>query len=243
MPIARRAVPSACRARSARADDRLLVLRDLIARRQVGIEVVLAVEHASEVDLGVEAEPGPDRLLDAMPVDHRQHAGKRRVDGRDLRVRLGPELGRGAGEQLRAPSPGRALRGRSRPPTRRSRLRSSSLVPRAIGRLVRERRGALERLGRRAAPSPRRRRGRSPAGRAAGRRRRGRPAPTCAGRPARLAGTVNTSFRYIAIGSSRLLADREGGAGRGRRQDAVDLSRRPRRNRARSGVRTFCAFR
>ena len=29
------------------ADDRLLVLADLIALRQIGIEVVLAVEHAS----------------------------------------------------------------------------------------------------------------------------------------------------------------------------------------------------
>ena len=41
------------------------------------------------------------RLLDAMPVDFRQHAGKRRVDGRDLRVRIGSELGRGAREELR----------------------------------------------------------------------------------------------------------------------------------------------
>ena len=61
-------------------DDRLLVLRDLIAGRQVGIEIILAVEHAEQIDLGVEAEPGPDRLLDAMPVDDRQHAGKRGID-------------------------------------------------------------------------------------------------------------------------------------------------------------------
>ena len=48
------------------ADDRLLVLRDLIALRQVGIEVVLAVEAAPEVDLRLEAEAGADRLRDAF---------------------------------------------------------------------------------------------------------------------------------------------------------------------------------
>ena len=47
------------------AHDRLLVLRDLVALRQVGIEVVLAVEHRAAVDLRLEAEAGAHRLLDA----------------------------------------------------------------------------------------------------------------------------------------------------------------------------------
>jgi hypothetical protein len=64
------------------ADDRLLVLADLVALRQVGIEIVLAVEHRALVDLRLEAEPGAHRLLDAFLVDHRQHAGHRRVDQR-----------------------------------------------------------------------------------------------------------------------------------------------------------------
>ena len=52
---------------------------------------------------------------------------------------------------------------------------------------------------------------------------RARPAGTeMPGRPARFAGTVNTSFRYIAIGSSDVLADREGG----RRARSASGSRR-----------------
>ena len=46
------------------AYDRILVLRDLVAGRQVRVEVVLAVEHRAQVDLGVQAEPGPHRLLE-----------------------------------------------------------------------------------------------------------------------------------------------------------------------------------
>ncbi len=42
------------------ADDRQFVLRDLIAGRQIRVEVVLAGEDALAVDLGIEAEPGPD---------------------------------------------------------------------------------------------------------------------------------------------------------------------------------------
>ena len=82
------------------ADDRLLVLRDLIALRQVGIEVVLAVEHGDEVDLRVEPQARAHRLRDAGLVDHRQHARHGRIDERDVGVGLAAELGGGAGEQL-----------------------------------------------------------------------------------------------------------------------------------------------
>ena len=78
----------------------LLVLRDLIALRQVGIEVVLAVEHGRQVDLGLEAQARADRLLDAELVDHRQHAGHGRIDQGDMAVGLAAELGGGAREQL-----------------------------------------------------------------------------------------------------------------------------------------------
>ena len=47
------------------ADDRTLVLTDLIALRQVRIEIVLPVEHRSEIDLRLQPEPGADRLRDA----------------------------------------------------------------------------------------------------------------------------------------------------------------------------------
>ncbi len=83
------------------ADDRILVLRDLVALRQIRVEVVLPVEHRAQVDLRLEAEAGAHRLGDAFGVDHRQHAGHRGIDQRDVVVRLGAELGGGAGEQLR----------------------------------------------------------------------------------------------------------------------------------------------
>ena len=53
-----------------------------------------------EVDLGLEAEPGADRLPDAFLVDHRQHARHRRVDQRNVAVGIAAELGRGARKQL-----------------------------------------------------------------------------------------------------------------------------------------------
>ena len=82
------------------ADQRVVELADLVALRQVGIEVVLAVEPAPLVDLRLDREARAHRLADALAVEHRQHAGHRRVDQADLRVRLGAELGAGAAEQL-----------------------------------------------------------------------------------------------------------------------------------------------
>jgi len=38
-------------------DDRLLVLRNLIAGRQIGIEIILPVEDRMKIDLRFEAEP------------------------------------------------------------------------------------------------------------------------------------------------------------------------------------------
>ena len=73
------------------ADDRLLVLRDLIALRQVRIEIVLPVEDAPEVDLRLEAEAGPHRLRDAFLVDHRQHARQRRIDQADMALGSPPK--------------------------------------------------------------------------------------------------------------------------------------------------------
>ena len=84
-----------------RADDRLLVLRDLIALRQVGIEVVLAVEHRDEIDLRFQPQAGAHGLRDASLVDHRQHAGHGRIDEGDMAIGLAAEFGRGAGKQLR----------------------------------------------------------------------------------------------------------------------------------------------
>ena len=83
------------------ADDRLLVLADLVALRQVGIEIVLAVEHRLQIDLGLQPQPGAHGLAHALLVDHRQHAGHGGVDQRDVAVGRAAEFGRGAGKQLR----------------------------------------------------------------------------------------------------------------------------------------------
>ncbi len=83
------------------ADDRVVELADLIALRQVGVEVVLAVEAADAVDLGVEREAGADRLGDALAVEHGEHPRHRGVDEADLGVRRGAEARGGAAEQLR----------------------------------------------------------------------------------------------------------------------------------------------
>ena len=83
------------------AHDRLVVLADLVALRQVGIEIILAVEHRLQIDLGVEAEPRAHRLPDTFLVDHRQHAGHGGIDQRDVGVGRAAEFGGGAGEQLR----------------------------------------------------------------------------------------------------------------------------------------------
>ena len=82
------------------ADDGVLELADLIALRQVGIEIVLAVEDRAQVDRRLQPQPGAHRLFDAEAVDHRQHARHRRVHEAHVRIGLGPELRRRAGEQL-----------------------------------------------------------------------------------------------------------------------------------------------
>src|SRR5436305_6462152 len=83
------------------ADDRRLVLAYLIALRQIGIEIVLAVDHRAPIDPGVEAKAGADRLPYAFLVDDRQHARHRRVDERDVAVGLATEFRRCSGKQLR----------------------------------------------------------------------------------------------------------------------------------------------
>ncbi len=82
------------------ADDRVLVLGNLVALRQVRIEVVLPVKDGVMIDLRLQPQPGADRLLHAESVDHGQHAGHGRVDEADLAVRLRAESGRGAAEQF-----------------------------------------------------------------------------------------------------------------------------------------------
>ena len=117
-------------------------------------------------------------------------------------------------------------RSRPRSDPLRPPLRSSGGPSGQIGRQRLEFGRLLQPPRRPGTGSPRPTAGRSAAGRAAGRPPTGRPAPRCPGRPARLAGTVNTSFRYIATGSSILSPSWNAAVGAGRRQERVDLLER-----------------
>ena len=79
----------------------MLELADLIALRQVGIEIILAVKARVLVDRTVNAKPGQHGLFDTMLVQHRQHAREGRIDQADLGVRLRTEGNWCAGKQLR----------------------------------------------------------------------------------------------------------------------------------------------
>ena len=83
------------------AHQRVVELADLIALRQIGVEVVLAVKARPRVDLGFDGHAGAHGLADAFGVGHGQHAGHGRVNKADLAVGLRAKSGGGAGKQLR----------------------------------------------------------------------------------------------------------------------------------------------
>ncbi len=82
-------------------DNRVRELADLIALRQVGIEIILPVEAGIGVDLRLQAEAGTDSLLDAILVDHGQHAGHCRIDQRHIAVGVRTKRRGRARKQLR----------------------------------------------------------------------------------------------------------------------------------------------
>mmetsp|Transcript_6545 Transcript_6545/g.11293 ORF Transcript_6545/g.11293 Transcript_6545/m.11293 type:complete len:246 (+) Transcript_6545:1091-1828(+) len=82
------------------ADDRVVKLTDLIALRQVRVEVVLPIEGRGEVDLCLQAQARTHRLCHAGLVDDGQHTGHACVHEGHVGVRLGAEFGRGTREQL-----------------------------------------------------------------------------------------------------------------------------------------------
>ena len=73
----------------------LLVLGYLVPLRQIRVEIILPIEAALLVDLGIEPQARTDRLLHAELVDHRQHARHRRVDEADVCVWFPAIGGRG----------------------------------------------------------------------------------------------------------------------------------------------------
>src|SRR5581483_4231572 len=82
--------------------EREVVLRDLVALRQVGVHVILAVELRVLGHLAVEREARGDRELDRAPVRDRERARQTQADRAHERVRRRPEPLRAAGaEHLR----------------------------------------------------------------------------------------------------------------------------------------------
>ena len=84
------------------ADNRLFILADLIALRQVGVEVVLAREHRALVNLRADREPKLDRQPRRFEIHHRQCAGQRDAEGAGLGVGVGAVVGRRGGEDFAA---------------------------------------------------------------------------------------------------------------------------------------------
>src|SRR3546814_2055309 len=82
------------------SSDLMIKLRNLVTLRQIGIEIILAVEARPRVDLGLDRHARAHSLPDALAVRHRQHPRHRGIDQRHLRVRLRPERRRGARKQL-----------------------------------------------------------------------------------------------------------------------------------------------
>ena len=78
-----------------------VVLRDLVALRQVGIEVVLAVPAGHLRDRGANRQSRRQNVLDGALVDHRQRPGQAEADGTRQRVWCrAAHVGRTAAEHL-----------------------------------------------------------------------------------------------------------------------------------------------
>ena len=80
--------------------DRLVVLRNLIVLRLVGVEIVLPGESAPRHDLAVQRQSDPDRRLDRGPVEDRQRARQAQTYRAHLGVGLGAEDGGAPAEHL-----------------------------------------------------------------------------------------------------------------------------------------------
>src|SRR3546814_14366379 len=81
-------------------NDRQFVLRDLVALRQIRIEIVLARKHAALGDLGVDRQAELDRVFESGLVQHRQYARHAERDASGLSVRLRAVRSGSAGKDL-----------------------------------------------------------------------------------------------------------------------------------------------
>ena len=80
----RRALAARSNSSAALGRERPVVLGDLVALREVGIEVVLAREDRALVDRAPERQRGLHRQLDRAAVEDRQRAGQAEADRADV---------------------------------------------------------------------------------------------------------------------------------------------------------------
>ena len=73
--------------------DGVIQLRNLVALRQIGVEIILTVKARPAVDLRIDRHAGAHSLTQAFAVWHGQHAGHRCVDKADMAVRFGAKAG------------------------------------------------------------------------------------------------------------------------------------------------------
>ena len=83
------------------ADNWVVELADLIALRKIRVEIILAVKTRPVVDFRLQAEARAYRLFNALLVDDRQHAWHRRINERNIAVRVRAKLGRSTRKELR----------------------------------------------------------------------------------------------------------------------------------------------
>ncbi len=81
--------------------DRQLVLTDLIAFRQIRIEIVLARENARSSDFAMGRQAGLDCEIDDFFVQHRQDSGKTSANRAGVFIGCATELGRTAAKNFR----------------------------------------------------------------------------------------------------------------------------------------------
>ena len=62
------------------ADNRVIKLRNLVALRQIGVEIILPVKPRPAIDLRIDRHAGAHRLSQTFTVGHGQHPRHRGVD-------------------------------------------------------------------------------------------------------------------------------------------------------------------
>src|SRR5438094_4302794 len=80
--------------------NRQLILGNLIAFRQIGIEVILSREAVLWRNGTVQRQPRPDRKLDGLAINHGQYTGHAETDRASLGVRRRSKGGGAAAKHL-----------------------------------------------------------------------------------------------------------------------------------------------